>query len=148
MALADPLGVVHASCAQVGSGGMCRFQASCGGTHTMVLSSEGRIFVWGRGSFGRLGSGAEKDHYSPVEVFLPGRPPSHTPLTSHAGLGPDCSCDPTWRQAMRLLPRCQLAQLLAPRRGDTRAAVAMGFCRRSSSFLAACSRDDGGSTRT
>ncbi len=47
-------------------------QASCGGTHTMVLSSEGRIFVWGRGSFGRLGSGTEKDHYSPVEVFLPG----------------------------------------------------------------------------
>ncbi|CAL5222769.1 g5181 [Coccomyxa viridis] len=49
-------------------------QASCGGTHTMVLSSEGRIFVWGRGSFGRLGSGTEKDHYSPVEVFLPGGP--------------------------------------------------------------------------
>ena len=50
-------------------------QASCGGTHTTVLSSEGRIFVWGRGSFGRLGSGTEKDHYSPVEVFLPGRGP-------------------------------------------------------------------------
>jgi len=49
-------------------------QASCGGTHTMVLSNEGRIFVWGRGSFGRLGSGTEKDHYSPVEVFLPGMP--------------------------------------------------------------------------
>ena len=40
----------------------------------MVLSNEGRIFVWGRGSFGRLGSGTEKDHYSPVEVFLPGMP--------------------------------------------------------------------------
>ena len=43
----------------------------------MVLSSEGRIFVWGRGSFGRLGSGTEKDHYSPVEVFLPGMHSSH-----------------------------------------------------------------------
>lgn len=43
----------------------------------MVLSSEGRIFVWGRGSFGRLGSSTEKDHYSPVEVFLPGTPSFH-----------------------------------------------------------------------
>ena len=47
----------------------------------MVLSSEGRIFVWGRGSFGRLGSGTEKDHYSPVEVFLPG---THSPRISPA----------------------------------------------------------------
>lgn len=50
-------------------------QASCGGTHTLVLSMEGRIFVWGRGSFGRLGCGTEKDHTSPVEVFLPGTLP-------------------------------------------------------------------------
>ena len=49
----------------------------------MVLSSEGRIFVWGRGSFGRLGSGTEKDHYSPMEVFLPGRlPPLRTVFKS------------------------------------------------------------------
>ena len=47
-------------------------QASCGGTHTMVLTAEGRIFGWGRGSFGRLGTGHEKDHHSPVEIFLPG----------------------------------------------------------------------------
>jgi hypothetical protein len=43
----------------------------------MVLTDEGRIFVWGRGSFGRLGTGHEKDHYSPVEVFLPGTALSH-----------------------------------------------------------------------
>ena len=49
-------------------------QASCGGTHTMVLTAEGRIFGWGRGSFGRLGTGHEKDHHSPVEIFLPGQP--------------------------------------------------------------------------
>lgn len=49
-------------------------QASCGGTHTMVLTAEGRIFGWGRGSFGRLGTGFEKDCHSPVEVFLPGGP--------------------------------------------------------------------------
>ena len=47
-------------------------QGSCGGTHTLVLTAEGRIFTWGRGSFGRLGTGVEKDCYSPVEVFLPG----------------------------------------------------------------------------
>ncbi|KAK9838506.1 hypothetical protein WJX81_003780 [Elliptochloris bilobata] len=49
-------------------------QGSCGGTHTLVLTAEGRIFTWGRGSFGRLGTGVEKDCYSPVEVFLPGGP--------------------------------------------------------------------------
>lgn len=38
----------------------------------MVLTAEGRIFGWGRGSFGRLGTGLEKDCHSPVEVFLPG----------------------------------------------------------------------------
>lgn len=38
----------------------------------MVLTAEGRIFGWGRGSFGRLGTGFEKDCHSPVEVFLPG----------------------------------------------------------------------------
>ncbi len=27
-------------------------QAVCGGTHTMALTAEGRIFIWGRGSFG------------------------------------------------------------------------------------------------
>lgn len=40
----------------------------------MVLTAEGRIFGWGRGSFGRLGTGLEKDCHSPVEVFLPGLP--------------------------------------------------------------------------
>jgi hypothetical protein len=49
-------------------------QACCGGTHTMVLTSEGRIFAWGRGSFGRLGTGNLKDCYNPVEVCLPGGP--------------------------------------------------------------------------
>lgn len=41
----------------------------------MVLTAEGRIFGWGRGSFGRLGTGHEKDHHSPVEIFLPGQFP-------------------------------------------------------------------------
>jgi hypothetical protein len=31
-------------------------QASCGGTHTLLQTSEGRMFAFGRGSFGRLGA--------------------------------------------------------------------------------------------
>ena len=42
----------------------------------MALTATGRIFVWGRGSFGRLGLGegpeGAKDQYSPVELQLPG----------------------------------------------------------------------------
>lgn len=49
-------------------------EASCGGTHTMVVTDDGRAFIWGRGAFGRLGTGNERDFYSPVEVKLPGGP--------------------------------------------------------------------------
>lgn len=28
-------------------------QGSCGGTHTMVVTDEGRCFIWGRAAFGR-----------------------------------------------------------------------------------------------
>lgn len=46
---------------------------AAGGTHTLALTDHGRMFVWGRGSFGRLGlGGGPKDHYLPVEVPLPG----------------------------------------------------------------------------
>ncbi len=47
-------------------------QVAAGGTHTLALSSTGRIFVWGRGAFGRLGTGMEQDLYAPAEVLLPG----------------------------------------------------------------------------
>ena len=66
-------------------------QGSCGGTHTLVLTAEGRIFTWGRGSFGRLGTGVEKDCYSPVEVFLPG-----------------ACADPPWASAVMLILRVRL----------------------------------------
>ena len=52
--------------------GHCVVQATCGGTHTTVLTAEGRIFTWGRASLGRLGIPVERDCYSPVEVYLPG----------------------------------------------------------------------------
>lgn len=38
----------------------------------MALTLEGRVFIWGRASFGRLGAGVEKDQYGPVECQLPG----------------------------------------------------------------------------
>jgi len=39
----------------------------------MALSDTGRLFIWGRASYGRLGLGEKtRDHYSPVELPLPG----------------------------------------------------------------------------
>jgi alpha-tubulin suppressor-like RCC1 family protein len=48
-------------------------QVAAGGTHTLALSTQGRMYVWGRASFGRLGTGSEQqDLYSPAEIQLPG----------------------------------------------------------------------------
>ena len=55
----------------------------------MTLTAEGRIFIWGRGSFGRLGLGDERDRYSPAEVKLPGEPP----LAPPSGLDPRLCTD-------------------------------------------------------
>ena len=60
-------------------------EASCGGTHTVVVTDEGRIFIWGRGSFGRLGTGTERNHFSPVEVKLPGGPERWWVINAAAG---------------------------------------------------------------
>ncbi|KAL6774315.1 hypothetical protein ACKKBG_A24525 [Auxenochlorella protothecoides x Auxenochlorella symbiontica] len=49
-------------------------QASCGGTHTAVVTDEGRCFIWGRAAFGRLGSGHAQDLLAPAELALPGGP--------------------------------------------------------------------------
>lgn len=47
-------------------------QVAAGGTHSLALTSTGRMFTWGRGSYGRLGLNQEKDCYQPVECLLPG----------------------------------------------------------------------------
>jgi RCC1 and BTB domain-containing protein len=39
--------------------GKCVVQVACGWTHTMVLTSEGRLYTWGSGRVGRLGHGSE-----------------------------------------------------------------------------------------
>ncbi|CAG9462728.1 unnamed protein product [Pedinophyceae sp. YPF-701] len=54
-------------------------QAALGGSHSAVLTESGRVFIWGRGQYGRLGVGADggrgsgpRDRISPTEVELPG----------------------------------------------------------------------------
>ena len=36
----------------------------------MLLVGDGRVYSWGRGMFGRLGTGAESDELFPVRVKL------------------------------------------------------------------------------
>jgi hypothetical protein len=60
-------------------------EASCGGTHTVVVTDDGRCFIFGRGSFGRLGTGRERDHLCPVELQLPGGPERWRVITAAAG---------------------------------------------------------------
>lgn len=47
-------------------------QAAAGGTHTMCLTDQSLMFIWGRGSFGRLGTGETRNAFFPHEVTLPG----------------------------------------------------------------------------
>ena len=90
-------------------------EGSCGGTHTVVVTDEGRCFIWGRcgvcvlwvggwgglaracrqqpaharvpcrGAFGRLGTGVQKDCINPVELKLPGGPERWRVITAAAG---------------------------------------------------------------
>ncbi|GKV03442.1 hypothetical protein SLEP1_g15737 [Rubroshorea leprosula] len=41
---------------------------AAGEAHTLALTGDGRVFSWGRGMFGRLGTGSEADELFPVEV--------------------------------------------------------------------------------
>lgn len=55
--------------------GVKMVQLSCGGSHTMGVDADGKAWAWGRGSFGRLGTGEQqRDALSPVEINLPGGP--------------------------------------------------------------------------
>jgi hypothetical protein len=47
-------------------------QVAAGGTHTIGLTDTGRMFIWGRASYGRLGLEGRKDAYGPEECQLPG----------------------------------------------------------------------------
>ncbi|KAI3945250.1 hypothetical protein MKX01_035011 [Papaver californicum] len=41
---------------------------AAGEAHTLALTEEGSVFSWGRGTFGRLGTGKEQDEVIPVRV--------------------------------------------------------------------------------
>ncbi|GBG31733.1 Protein RCC2 [Hondaea fermentalgiana] len=50
---------------------------ACGAQHTCAMDTQGRIYTWGFGGFGRLGHGDNKDHFEPtaVELFSMEPPP-------------------------------------------------------------------------
>ncbi|KAK6249040.1 hypothetical protein QUC31_020605 [Theobroma cacao] len=41
---------------------------AAGEAHTLALSGDGCVYSWGRGMFGRLGTGSESDGHFPVRV--------------------------------------------------------------------------------
>ena len=72
-------------------------EGSCGGTHTMVVTDEGRCFIWGRGAFGRCGA-----------------PPMASRLLQPALLGLVCCSGPSLRTPLLLLvPAKPVARLPA-----------------------------------
>ena len=42
---------------------------ACGEGHSGCVTSEGEVYTWGAGSFGRLGHGIEKDTYTPAVII-------------------------------------------------------------------------------
>ncbi|KAL0012254.1 hypothetical protein SO802_007362 [Lithocarpus litseifolius] len=53
-----------------------------GEAHTLALTGDGCVYTWGRGMFGRLGTGSESDQLFPVRVNFdsPGRSKQDPPL--------------------------------------------------------------------
>ncbi|KAK6152562.1 hypothetical protein DH2020_012201 [Rehmannia glutinosa] len=41
---------------------------AAGEAHTLALTGDGKVYSWGRGTFGRLGTGSEEDRHLPVRV--------------------------------------------------------------------------------
>ncbi|MCD9645111.1 hypothetical protein HAX54_033787 [Datura stramonium] len=41
---------------------------AAGEAHTLALTANGDVYSWGRGTFGRLGTGSEADHLFPVRI--------------------------------------------------------------------------------
>ncbi|XP_071692913.1 ultraviolet-B receptor UVR8-like isoform X2 [Rutidosis leptorrhynchoides] len=43
---------------------------AAGEAHTLLLTGDGDVYSWGRGTFGRLGNGSEVDHHFPLKIEL------------------------------------------------------------------------------
>ncbi|XP_021739150.1 ultraviolet-B receptor UVR8-like [Chenopodium quinoa] len=41
---------------------------AAGEAHTLALSGDGKVYSWGRGTFGRLGNGSQSDENHPVPI--------------------------------------------------------------------------------
>eukprot|EP00252_Welwitschia_mirabilis_P008229 TRINITY_DN1997_c0_g1_i1.p1 TRINITY_DN1997_c0_g1~~TRINITY_DN1997_c0_g1_i1.p1 ORF type:complete len:395 (-),score=50.19 TRINITY_DN1997_c0_g1_i1:384-1568(-) len=57
-------------------------QVSCGGTHSVAVTTDGRIFSYGRGDHGRLGYGRKITTGHPMEVPINISPPKNAPPNS------------------------------------------------------------------
>ncbi|CAM6090961.1 unnamed protein product [Calypogeia fissa] len=77
-------------------------QISCGGTHSVALTDDGRMFSFGRGDHGRLGDGRRVTTGHPLEVAVNLPPPSvKTPTSNgdgvHAGSAHGQEPNGCWR---------------------------------------------------
>ncbi|XP_024984406.1 ultraviolet-B receptor UVR8-like isoform X2 [Cynara cardunculus var. scolymus] len=52
------------------TGGLSRkvIAIAAGEAHTLALTGDGNVYSWGRGTFGRLGNGSERDQLFPVKI--------------------------------------------------------------------------------
>jgi alpha-tubulin suppressor-like RCC1 family protein len=41
---------------------------AAGDYHSLALASDGKVYAWGKGQFGRLGNGSQNDSWTPVQV--------------------------------------------------------------------------------
>ena len=57
---------------------------ACGDTFTVAVSLENEVFIWGKGSRGRLGLGSEDDHPEPKQVPIPTRIKVLSACSSHS----------------------------------------------------------------
>ncbi|KAF6137255.1 hypothetical protein GIB67_036292 [Kingdonia uniflora] len=64
-------------------------QVSCGGTHSVALTRDGRMFSFGRGDHGRLGYGRKVTTGHPMEVPINLPPPSN--LSENSSVGSWCA---------------------------------------------------------
>lgn len=44
------------------------FYIACGGAHSAAITSEGELYTWGQGQYGRLGHGDEVSQFTPKLV--------------------------------------------------------------------------------